>query len=392
MSWQNCAAESGIDISRIENALASGQGEELLSRNLKQVSKSRVSTTPTLFINHKPYSGRIELAELIKHICQQLPVAESNTACAEIPECSSDQDCSKPDMIGSCESAGTKQAKCDFKSAVEFPLTIVHDAGNMISPAISNTPDPLEWIRQLFPGINTKYVTADSISGKSLIEEYHLNRLPAYLFGKAALKAKNIDQLKEELTFVKDQFVLSPALANAMLYINRTPEPGQISFLFSPLSPKSNLVLQNIYDIIMREHPTLGFQVRYLIKRNSPESFAAVGGLAELEEIRRQLIIQRDHAEKFKAYIKLRGKNPASSYWEQPLLELGLDPGQIKQKAQSKAADKLLAKEADYLEGLELSPAPLFLVNNQELVLLQNSQQFKELLHQLRTRETQRAP
>ncbi len=388
--WQDCAGKAGADIGRIEQALSSGQGDELLKKNLKHVRQLNILSVPTLFINHKVYTDKIEPLTLIKYICQQLPAKVK--ACAELPECSSDQDCLKPGMIGSCESAGTKLAKCDFQPAVAVPLTIVRNNKSLIYRAISRPADPLDWLSQLLPGLKTEYVAADSPAGRKLIETYQINRLPAYIFNRAVLKAKNIDQLKEDLILVKDRFILSPSLAQARFYIKRTPKPGQISFLFSPLSLKSNMVLQNVYDIIAYQYPALDFKVHYLVKRNPAGDITAPGGLAELEEVCRQLIIRRDYPGKFKAYVKLRGQAPASSYWEQPLLELGLDPGRIKQKAQSRAADELLAEEAEYLEGLGISSPPMFLINNQELILLQNSRQFKELLNQLQTQEKKRVP
>jgi 5'-nucleotidase len=375
MPWERCAAKAGIDSPAIAKRLTEGQGEELLRLNQMQARRLHISTGPTLFINHKPYSGRIEGLALIKYICRQLPSPETAPACKRLPECLSDEDCRQPGMIGSCESAGTSRAKCSFQPAVAVPLTIVGNAAGLNPQA-----EPLNWLMRLFPGIKTEYVTADSPPGKRLIQDYQLDRLPAYLFAQAVLEAKNIDQLKPQLRFINDRLLLDPSLARAHFYINRTPRPGRIEFLFSPLSPQSNKILLDIYRILEEEKPPVDFGLRYLVRREAAGKFNAPGGQAELEEARRQLVIRRDYPAKFNAYIKLRNQQLASSYWEQPLLELGLDPYQIKQKAQSKAIEELLADDAAALEGLEIGPAPLFLVNNQELIELQNRQQFRELL------------
>ncbi len=382
MPRQKCAAKAGINIQQIEQGLGSGKGEELLRQNQAQAEHLRVSTTPTLFINHRPYKGKIEEFELTRYICRQLPQASAVPACEKLPECQNDGDCYKPGMVGSCESAGTRQAKCSYQPAVEIPLTVVQDEG-----AIGPEVPLIDWLRQLFPGIKPTDVSADSALGKQLISDYRLERLPAYLFALDVLEAKHIDQLKEDMVFVNDRLLLSPSASQAQVYIKRTPKPGRIEFLFSPLSPPSNKVLLDIYRILENEDLSVNFRLRYLVQQDQAGNLKTAYGPAELEEMRRQFIIRRDHADKFKPYLKLRSQNLDSSYWEQPLLDLGLEPYNIKKQAQSKAAEEMLIEEAQVLEGLEISPTPQFLINNRELIELQNRRQFKELLNRLQARK-----
>lgn len=378
MPWQGCATKAGVDMKQIEQYLASGKGEELLRQNWAQAERLQISTAPTLFINHKPYNGKIKIFELIRYICQQLPPESAVSTCEKLPECITDSDCDKPGMMGSCESAGSGQAKCSYLPVIEVPLTIVQDEG-----AISPKASLIDWLGQLFPGLKPITVSADSASGEKLISDYRLERLPAYLFAPEVLEAKHIDQLKGELVFVNDRLLLSPSLYQAPVYIKRALHPGRIEFLFSPLSSHYNKVLQDIYRILKDEPSPVNFRLRYLVQQNQTGNFVTAYGMPELEEIRRQLIIRRDYADKFKEYLKLRSPNPDSSYWEQPLLDLGLEPYKIKQKAQSKVVEEMLIEEVKTLDGLEIGNVPLFLINNRELIELQNRQQFRELLNRL---------
>jgi predicted DsbA family dithiol-disulfide isomerase len=382
MPWQSCATKAGIDTEPISRDLANGKAEELLRLNLLQGQRLRVSSTPTLFINHKLYSGKIEVPELIKYICQQLS-PEMVSACGDLPECLSDDECYQPGMIGSCEPTDSGGTECSYKTAVAVPLTIVWDEA-----ALNPQTEALDWLRRMFPGIETEYVEFASPRGQKLVQDYNLQRLPAYLFAPAVLEAENVEQLKGELKFVKQRLLLSPTAAQANLYLNRPSRPGRLEFLFSPLSPQLNKVLLDIYHILEEEPFPLDFRLRYLVRYDSAGGLVAPNGQAEVEEARRQLVIRRDYPAKFKAYIMRRSQDLDSSYWEQPLLDVGLDPYKIKQQAQSRAVEKLLAEDAAALRELEIGSTPMFLVNNRELIELQNKQQFKELLNKLQAQST----
>jgi glutaredoxin len=381
--WERCATKEGIDVDPIKQGLANGQAEAMLRLNMARAQRLQVSSTPTLFVNHKFYRGQIEELALIKYLCQQLPSPESSPICNELPGCQSDQDCYQPGMVGSCEQLDSRLAECSYQPAVEVPLTIVQP-----DRALNTRTELRDWLMRLLPGINIEYVTAASPQGEKFIQEYNLERLPAYLFSPEILGVKNIDPLKEDLRFVKDRFLLSPVFTQSRFYINRPHKPGRIEFLFSPLSYQSYKVLLDVYQIIEEKHPSINFVLRYLVKQDKTGNLIFPQGLAESEEARRQVVISRDYTEKFGTYLRLRSEQLDSSYWEQPLLDLGLDPYKIKQQANSKPTEEILKRDASILQGLEITSVPTFLVNNQELIELHNKQQFKELLNQIQAHTT----
>ncbi len=380
VSWQNCAEGLKIDVNKISKALDIGEGKRLLEHNIQHAKQLRIHSTPNVFINHKPYKERLEEVAVSKYICGIISDKKDVAACKSLPECLIDDDCYRKGMLGSCKTDKDGHAKCSYRAAAHIPLIIVQSKMTM-----AGDTDIYKQLERVFPGIETEYIDAASPKGKRIISEYKIERLPAYIFSTALLKAKNIAEIKVNLKQVKNRLILSPSVTRSHTYIKRPYQPGKLAFLFSPLSMQSNKVLADIYEILDEKKAAVDFSLYYMIRFDGNGQLVAPNGQAELEEASRQMVIKIKYPKKFRQYLKIKNKKLDSSYWEEPFIELGLDPEIIKKMAASASAEAVLIEQAMNLEGLDIAPVPLFLVNNQELVELRNRQQFNQLLDKLKT-------
>ena len=370
MPWHVGAKKFGLYLPRINGCLKSGEAEEVLRSHAMRTKRLRIQTSPTVYINNQFYSGPIARLNLTKAICAQLPKALSCEPCQKLPECFTDKDCEKKGFVGICEDANTPRARCSYKKPVDVPLTVITDK----RARFSNEADIVASTKTMFPGISVKYVDINSEKGKKLSQQYGIENLPAYIFGAEILKTHNFHKVKTSLRYVAGKYVPLPEMVGATIYVKRQWKPAQIDLFISCLSERANFALQKA------NKPTMNLQIHYIAYEDTNNSLIAQRGVAEIEEAKRQLIIKKYHDEKYCDYIKAKSRHLGSSYWEDALLEVGLNPAEIKRLAKSPEAENLLRADTKLVKELDIAGDVAFLLDNREVIVVQSRMQLEALL------------
>jgi len=249
----------------------------------------------------------------------------------------------------------------------------------------------------MFPGVSVKYVDINSKAGKKFARKYNTEKIPAYVFGPEILKAHNFHKVKPSLRYVAGKYIPLPEMVGATIHIKREWKPNQFDLFISPLSEKAYFSLQKTLELAKEQvggvfyfskptaYPTM--QIHYIVYEDANGSLIARGGIAEIEETKRQLIIRKYHSEKYFDYIKVKSRHLGSSYWEDALHEVGLNPTEIKRLARSPEAEKLLWDDAKIVKELGIAGDVVFVLDNREVIVIQSRGQLEALLKGLSDRE-----
>ncbi|MBI4651611.1 hypothetical protein HY745_10075, partial [Candidatus Desantisbacteria bacterium] len=349
--------------------------EVLLAKRLK------VNTSPTLFINNKIYSGEIKKDKIIRVICEYLPksVSEQLSLCLNLPECFSDEDCALPEMIGKCLNPGTGESKCVYIKDTEVTLSILYSS-TMINPDYYKV---LDSIAPLFPNLKVIFTSIESDEGLKLKEKNKIKSIPVFIFDSTILRAQNYLSISSHLEKIENNYILNTSkYKNTELFFHETKINNQIDIFISPLAYQSYIVIDSIRKTLkLKGMYNLG--IKYISQKDAKDNVFFRFGLTELEEAERQIAIQIYHPEKFFDYIKARSLNLNSSYWEDPITMLGLNPQEIKLQSKNETIISILKKNAEKTKNFRINSEVSVVINNQERIPLLNQNDLQILLKKL---------
>jgi len=362
--WEAECRRLGMSLARLRGCVASGEVDAILKRHADRAARLRVSASPTLYLGGRRYEGPTSRAGILSAVCSMIPGgSEGVAACKGLPRCFSDADCRRPGFVGECVKPGTKNAECRHHKAVVVPLTVIEESRAVWSPSSRI----VESLRVFFPGLEERNVDFCSEEGHALVDRYKLDRLPAYILGAQAFHERDTDAIREVLTPVADALVLAPGFAGSHQDITRERIPGRVDLFLSPHSKGAAKAITEVLDLIERDEAP-GLCLRAAVYRDREWRLSAPGGLAELEEMLRQVAIEQARPEALRIYLRARLKRVGSSYWEDPVREAGLDPAEIRRVAESPLAAALLEADAQMLAEIGGVGPVVLLVANQELV------------------------
>ena len=391
--WQDGARALGLLAARLRGALALGEAARLLEADYTLMERRCVNGTPALVIANRPYDDQIDRLHVLRVLCGLLD-APQPAACKDVPACFFDAQCRKRGFIGRCLDAGKPNARCDTSQpAVKVPAVVVTDRENIYD----NHERIMEILVGDLPGLDFRTVDFSEPEGRGLIEKARLARLPAYFLdlvakteagfagglGKVLHEDKNLSLLVLEgpATVGAHRLVLRPRLkGRADLFVSRLRKSGQEALeaaleyqqAAGRLAPE--IVLHDA--LYWKPVPGGGTEQREL---------AAAEGLAELEEAARAAAVRKLAPDKLNAYLLERGKKRGSSYWDQALQAVGLDPARVRELAQKPAPEILrtLHAEADFLKSLEASGEIVLLAENCELIPIRSRRDLREVFERI---------
>jgi hypothetical protein len=255
------------------------------------------------------------------------------------------------------------KARCVHHRSIHVRATVLEDSRAVHSAA----PRVIESLRVFFPGLVVRKADYASAEGRALAAKYRIERLPAYILDKEALKERGIDAVREALVPTADAVVLAPRLTGAHQYLARPRRAGRVDLFLAPHATPGAEALEEYLDLAARgEAPPT--RLRAAVWRNDEGKLAARGGLAELEEMAREAAVSSRWPAKAAAYLRGRLARVGSSYWRDPVRAAGLDPRQVRRLAEQPATLGLLDADAQELAELGAGGAVVLLVSNQEVV------------------------
>ncbi len=373
--WQESALKVEIAPKQIEAYIESGKAEESLRSHISRTDSLKIFDSPTIYIDGKPYEDSIERFALLKAICARLDYEP--LACKSVPTCSRDADCLKEGYIGTCLKPGTLESRCIYEKTRPIPLTIVYHK----DAHFTNEAQIVQSTKVLFPGVRIRRVSHNSYEGKLLIIQHNLRKLPAYIFGEGLLEDKNFPQIKSRIYESRGVYLIFPEAVGASVLIERERTPGRADIFVSSVSSRALGVIRDTMAHMEGYEGPQNVYIHYVTRKNRDGELVAGGGRYEVEESIRQLVVNKFYAEKYPEYIRAKIRSGGSSYWEETVEAVGLDPDTIKAIARSETGLSLLKEDARLSEELGITGEIVFLIDNQELVTIAEKEQLQTILN-----------
>jgi hypothetical protein len=374
MRWDQAAAAAGVDTAAILRYITSGKAERELRSHLYRTGRLRIDRTPTLYIDNRPYPGRVERQSMLRAICGRFSPQGMPPACVTLPACGSDADCVKPGYVGRCQDAGKPSAQCVFRKDTAVGLTVVYDAGSLFS----REAEALALLRTSFPGVEVARVEASTEQGKGLISRHGIRLLPAYVFDARVADAIHYEQMSKMFRRSGADYLIDGEGAGSTVRVGRPFREGALDLYLSPTSPHACGIAREVLDMLdrMPKRPEVSFH--YMVR--TEDSADSQGGRFDLEESTRQAVVRALYPDRYIAYFKARCAEAGSSYWEEGARKLGIDPVKVREAAQGALGVKLVMEEAQLVKGLELKGDLAFVFNNREVVVPSGREQFRQAL------------
>lgn len=231
--WKEAAAKtgfSGTEIRNIQAMAGSAYGDSLFSADIAVAEKRRVSGSPTLFINGAEFGGEISSYAVERPLCRE---AAQDTLCLGFPECAFDADCYREGKSGTCVDPMEQTARCVFRDAVLFEVTVVNDE----ACPLCHTGNIVRETRRRFPGARFLFTDIDSDAGRALIRRYGLKTYPSFLFGAGVEKSEKFAPIRHTFRKVKDRWVLRDYVVRSYHLLGRPEIPRHVDLFGGPAHP-----------------------------------------------------------------------------------------------------------------------------------------------------------
>ncbi|MBW2990416.1 hypothetical protein KY348_01790, partial [Candidatus Woesearchaeota archaeon] len=176
-NWESCANENSMDVEKLRTCLEGEEGKELLRSSMQRTLVRGATGSPTIYFNDESYQGQRDSLSFQRAVCK----FTQHSACASIPECASDVDCTaEAGKVGICNNPGKPDASCTYVDPVKVSFVVLNSKD--CKGAACDTARVIQVTKQLFLGAEPREVDADSAEGKQLIEEHDIEVVPAYIF------------------------------------------------------------------------------------------------------------------------------------------------------------------------------------------------------------------
>ncbi len=241
----------------------------------------------------------------------------------------------------------------------------------------------MNYLNPLLPGLKADFIPINSDTGKNLAELHKIDSIPSFIFNKEIEQTRNFSTVSAYLKKTNDEYLLNTEnIKFSELFIQQEKIENQIDIFISPFAPQSYLII-DAFNKIHERFPKIKLEIHYIIYQNSSENFSSKRGQMELEEIQRQLAIKKYAPEKIMEYLQIRSKSLTSSYWEEPIKAVNMDPQIIKTLSQSEDIKSLMIEDAKKVKTYRINSEVAVISNNQERIPLINPKQLNELVEKI---------
>ncbi len=377
--WEDAARAAGVVPARIRGAMAAGEADDFLAPDLHRAERLGIDASPSLYLNNVRYEGPFTRGRLLAALCSSLPKAARPRPCDDVPECFGDLDCDKPGYVGECIKPGTRGARCKRYPATKVALTLIEDPAALHS----GSDKIVDSLLTFMPGLKVKRIGYNSPAGKALAGKHKLRRLPGYIMGLEARRARRFDRVSGAVSEVAGALVMREALVGSHQLMRRKRAPGQLELFIAPHARQAYEVVTAALKGAPKRDPKPDVRIRYSVYIDGDGKLAMRGGIAEIEEALRQIAVRERFGDKFPAYLEARSRAPGSSYWRAPLRAVGIDPDVLKGYADSPWATAMLRADAEALKMLSTGGPTVFFTSNQEVYPVSGRDELARLLDQL---------
>jgi hypothetical protein len=336
-SWEDCAAEVGIDPVRIAAISESPEGEALYAENILRSNLLGVRASPTLFIDGKESMAFHDAVAFQRALCGE---DTGSPDCASLPACTADRDCARPGMVGLCRDPGKPHARCIYREPVSYEMVVVNDPACRVCDTgffIRSTVD-------LFPGVQIRNVDATSDEGKSLIARYGLDAVPAFILGEGFAQAARYPRFARTATRKGDAYLPRPEMVPVRRLLGKPSADGRIDLFMDPESAQSMQVAGRLVSWVVSNGLEDSLSVYYAPGTTASRAARTLVCVRELDPSR------------FLDFLTCRVRGTVGGRrdltTEACLEALGLDPAKVLRCADGARVDSLLQSDARATDAL----------------------------------------
>ncbi len=258
--------------------------------------------------------------------------------------CSTHTDCRMPGKEYRCLRPGTPDASCERKDAVLVNVTILNSDG--CSPCDTSRVLGILW--EWFPGAQMKKTDASSDEGKSLVKEYSITMLPAYILSNSAEHSLLFSEVKAAFRASGSGYAMKDGASGAVLYLGRKEKPKTLDIFLAPDEESSKKAVLNMKEFTDAFTSEATFTVHIVSGTNSSEPAAC---------------ISLSYPDKITSYLSCSAaESPA-----QCLSSNGISALDISSCVLRGEGGRIIENEAALLKSLGL-PTPSFLLNNNQRI------------------------
>ena len=383
------AAFLKLDVNKLDQCINTNEGNEYLKKDLALANQRNAHASPTIFIDGEEFQGHRSSRGLFEKICEKKTADPWwKKTCESVPPELTYIDAQA--AAGSCggakgQPAGggadaaanlAKQALASVTDKKAYDVIAV-DAPDSLIPVYAMQKQTLA---KMLPNLKMEEVKYGTPRANEVIKEYGLRWLPTFLI-ESSFKDSDVYKLAKSVFIEdKDRYIPSEVFIGSNVNISRAAAPNTLDVYFGTFSATARKVLEEavkIMDLEDLKAKKTKIALRPCVALNEKGDFQPVGGDPELEEALRLIAIERHFPDKLYLYIKQRGSNYSSSYWQDFVKDAGVDPDKIKELAAGKDAIAELKSNSDSFKDFEVRTDIAFVRNNQELLLVTGPDVFK---------------
>jgi hypothetical protein len=370
--WQSAAKAAGLDPAAITACMAGTDGAKLLVDNVKAAQNRKASSSPTVYLGGKIYSGARTAAGFEWDLCSALKAKG-----VELPaSCAAALAAPRP----AADAKG--KAGCGNNSPKPFNITIVTDKTCPVcEPGLQTT------MAALHPAAKIAIEDYRSPQGQALLARHGFNTLPLYVLDKAVEQEADFkDNLASFYSVSGGSYIVRPGPRTyyPALRLERKPAPRHADIFVEPNAPEAAQMTLDLLRFIAANGASikdLGLSWHFIVQQAPTDDQQAVasasGRKADLssaaptklvsargdEEVREALrqacIFQHQSFTAFAVYLRCRYFDAADASRAERCLP---DSAAVKACVAGGEGEALLKADAALEAGFGVMPAPVALL------------------------------
>ncbi|MCX6775279.1 MAG: hypothetical protein NT130_00290 [Candidatus Micrarchaeota archaeon] len=340
--WEGCASSSQIDTNTIRQCSTGDEGSRLLSENIKRTQALSIGSSPTVYLNNKPYTGGRDNVTMTRAICN---ILTDSDVCKSLPP------------------------------AVNVKLTIVNDESCILCDTIGIE----ESLKTYIFNLTVTKVSYSSDAGKVLLQQYNASAVPLYIFDSSIEQDSSYSTLSGYLQNVGSTYML---MVQPVKFLNMAEQNNTIQlFVMSqcPYGTMAERAVKELSDAI----PDLKFSGLHFIANDLGNgTFSSLHGANEVAEDLRQVCVMKYYPQKILSYVVCIAADytNAAGIWQNCSSADSMDIAKIEGCATGDEGKALMKDNIELSNSLGIYSSPTLLLNNNTLFSSVSAEQMKQVV------------
>jgi len=341
-AWEGCASSSQMDTNTIRQCSTGAEGSGLLSENIQRTKALQIDSSPTIYLDNKPYTGGRDNVTMTRAICG---IVTGSDVCKNLPP------------------------------AVNVKLTIVNDG----SCILCDTSGIESTLRSMISNLTITTVNYSSDEGKALLQQYNATGVPLYIFDSSIGQDSSYSSLSRYLQQSGSTYML---MVQPVKFLDMMEQSGTLQlFVMShcPYGTMAEKAVKELTDAV----PDLKFGGLYFIATDLGNgTFSSLHGADEVAEDLRQVCIAKYYPGKIMNYTVCIAADYTHSgdIWQNCSSTNGMDTAKIEACSIGDEGKALLKDNIALSNSLGIYSSPTLLLDNNTVFSSVSAEQMKQVV------------